>query len=154
MLPENANDVSLTIKTITFWKVHFSIRSAGHSPNPTFSSITSPGILIDLKYLNTLTLSPDESLVSIGPGLKWGEVYAALDPHGISIVGGRIPQVGVGGLILGGGLSHFSGKYGLAADNVVDFEIVLGEGRVVDANERENEDLFWGLKGGGANFGT
>ena len=61
--------------------------------------------------------------------------------------------MGVGGLILGGGFFHFSGEYGLAADNVKNFEAVLADGRVVNANAQQHTDLFWALKGGGPNFG-
>ena len=68
------------------------------------------------------------------------------------MIGGRIPSVGVGGLILGGGFFHFSGEYGLAADNVKNFEAVLADGRVVNANAQQHTDLFWALKGGGPNF--
>jgi FAD/FMN-containing dehydrogenase len=153
ILPHNANDVSLTIKTIKFWKVKFAIRSGGHSPNPGWSSIGEPGMLVDLQLMDKISVSDDKKVASLGPGGNWGEVYEALDTHRVSVVGGRIPQVGVGGLILGGGLSHFSGKYGLAADNVKNFEIVLADGSIVDANATSNSDLFWALKGGGPNFG-
>jgi FAD/FMN-containing dehydrogenase len=98
----NKNDVSLAVKTIQFLKIKFATRSGGHSPNPGWSSIGEPGILIDLQKLNQLTVSADKKVTSIGPGKRWGEVYEALDPYGISVIGGRIPQVGVGGLILGG----------------------------------------------------
>lgn len=154
VFPENAKDVALVIKTVKFWKVRFAVRSGGHSPNPGWSSISEPGVLIDLRHLNEIRVNPDKTIVSIGPGKRWGEVYEALDPYGISVVGGRIPQVGVGGLILGGGLSHFSGKYGLAADNVKNFEVVVADGKVVDASATANSDLFWALKGGGPNFGS
>jgi FAD/FMN-containing dehydrogenase len=153
VLAENKNDISLTLKTINFLKIKFAIRSGGHSPNPGWSSISEPGILIDLQRLNEMSVSTDKKVATIGPGKRWGEVYEALDPHGLSVVGGRIPQVGVGGLILGGGFFHFSGKYGLAADNVKNFEVVLADGSIVDANVASNDDLFWALKGGGPNFG-
>lgn len=102
VLAQNKNDVSLALLTVNFLKLTFATRSGGHSPNPGFSSIGQPGILIDLQNLNQLTLSSDKKSVTIGPGKRWGEVYDALDPYGVSVIGGRIPQVGVGGLILGG----------------------------------------------------
>jgi FAD/FMN-containing dehydrogenase len=152
-LAENKNDVSLALKTIKFLKIKFAIRSGGHSPNPGWSSIGEPGILIDLQRLNEMSVSADKKVATIGPGKKWGDVYEALDPYGLSVVGGRISQVGVGGLILGGGFFHFSSKYGLAADNVKNFELVLADGSIVNANAVSNNDLFWALKGGGPNFG-
>ncbi|KAH3948470.1 hypothetical protein HBI56_121770 [Parastagonospora nodorum] len=153
ILAESKNDVSIALKTIKFFGLKFAARSGGHSPNPGWSSIGEAGILIDLQKLNAISLSADKKVATIGPGKRWGEVYEALDPHELSVVGGRIPQVGVGGLILGGGFFHFSGKYGLAADNVKNFEVVLANGEVVDANAQSNSDLFWALKGGGSNFG-
>lgn len=100
--PQNKGDVSLTLKTINFFKLQFAIRSGGHSPNPGWSSVNEPGILVDLQKLNEITLSADKKVVRLGPGGRWGAVYEALDPHQLSVIGGRIPQVGVAGLILGG----------------------------------------------------
>ena len=93
--------------------------------------------------MDQLSVSSDKSVVSLGPGLRWGAVYDALDPYGVSVIGGRIPHVGVAGLILGGsksrksstsivltqihpgGFFHFSGEYGLAADNAKNFEVLV-----------------------------
>jgi hypothetical protein len=71
----------------------------------------------------------------------------------VTVIGGRAPTVGVGGLILGGGYFHFSPEFGLAADNVKTFEVVLADGSIVQASACKNSDLFWALKGGGPNFG-
>ncbi|MCJ1405575.1 hypothetical protein MMC11_008803 [Xylographa trunciseda] len=153
IIPSNEQAVSISLLIINFFKVKFSIRSGGHSPNPGWSSIGQQGILIDMQKLNQITLSSDHTVASLGPGGRWGDVYQALDPYGLSVIGGRIPHVGVGGLILGGGYFHFSAKYGLAADNVKNFEIVLANGTITNANLQQNTDLFWALKGGGPNFG-
>ena len=153
ILPNNARDVSKSLLIISFLETKFSIRSGGHSPNPGFSSIGQPGILIDMQRLNQITLSLDQNTTSLGPGARWGDVYATLDPFGLSVVGGRIPTVGVGGLLLGGGYFHFSARYGLATDNVQNIEIVLSNGTITNANLQQNADLFWALKGGGPNFG-
>lgn len=143
----------MALKTIKFLKLKFATRSGGHSPNPGWSSIGEGGILLDLQKLNAISVSDDKKVASIGPGQRWGKVYETLDAYELSVIGGRIPQVGVGGLILGGGFFHFSGRYGLAADNVKNFEVVLADGSVVNANAGSNSDLFWALKGGGPNFG-
>ena len=71
-------------------------------PNPGFSNINKSGILIDLQKMNQITLSDDRATASLGPGGRWGEVIEALDPYGVSVIGGRIPNVGVAGVILGG----------------------------------------------------
>jgi FAD/FMN-containing dehydrogenase len=71
------------------------MRSGGHSPNPGFASIDEPSILIDLQKLNQIKIREDTSYVSIYPRARWGEVYAALDTQKMSVVGGRVPDVGV-----------------------------------------------------------
>ncbi|KAH8647546.1 putative 6-hydroxy-D-nicotine oxidase [Tricladium varicosporioides] len=153
VLPKTAQAVSTTLKIVNFFQVKFAVRSGGHSPNPGWSSINQPGVLIDLQRLNQITVNADKTVASVGPGGRWGDVYAALDPHNVSVIGGRIPSVGIGGLILGGGYFYFSSQYGLAADNVKNFEIVIADGTIVHANSQQNSDLFWALKGGGPNFG-
>ena len=107
-----------------------------------------------MSHLNHVTLSTDGKIASVGPGLRWGEVTAALEAKGAAVAGGRDPSVGVGGLLLGGGYHYTSGAYGLAADNVHNFEIVLGDGSIQNVNAAQNPDLFWALKGGGPNFGV
>ncbi|TVY40960.1 Bifunctional solanapyrone synthase [Lachnellula cervina] len=151
--PSNTNDVSNAVKIISYFQVKFAVRSGGHSPNPGFSSIGQGGVLLDLQKLDQIVLSSDKSVASLGPGGRWGDVISTLDAQGATVIGGRIPDVGVGGLILGGGFSHYSGEFGLAADNVKNFEIVLADGTVTAANAALNSDLFWALKGGGPNFG-
>lgn len=87
----------------------FAVRSGGHSPNPGWASITQSGILIDLSALNNITVSEDKSTITVGPGQRWGDVYDFLDSYGVGVIGGRIPHVGVGGLILGGELNPSNG---------------------------------------------
>jgi FAD/FMN-containing dehydrogenase len=94
--------VSNSLKIISFFQTKFAIRSGGHSPNPGFSSIGQGGILLDLQRLNQVVLSSDKTVASLGPGGRWGDAIATLDAEGATVIGGRIPHVGVGGLILGG----------------------------------------------------
>ncbi|RYP06146.1 hypothetical protein DL764_003322 [Monosporascus ibericus] len=132
--------------------VPFAIRSGGHSAAPDAANIDE-GILIDLSGFNEVEYDASRNVAVVGSGLRWREVYSQLDQFNVTVVGGRVLDVGVGGLILGGGVSYLSGLYGLACDNVVNFEVVLADRSVVDANETHHADLFWGLKGGGNNFG-
>lgn len=90
---------------------------------------------------------------SIGPGGRWREVYAELHKHGRIVAGGREGNVGVAGLILGGGNTFLTARRGFACDNVVEFEVVLADGRIVRAGRDENSDLYRALKGGSVNFG-
>ncbi|KAK6062797.1 Bifunctional solanapyrone synthase 4 [Seiridium cupressi] len=143
--PQDAEAVSTTIGIISFYQVKFAVRSGGHSPNPSWSSVGQDGILVSLDQLKDITLSGDGTYASVGPGAHWGDVYISLDPHEAVVVGGRDPSPGVGGLILGGitPLHH----------NLLWCIIVLSDGSIVDASVDSNPDLFWALKGGGPNFG-
>jgi FAD/FMN-containing dehydrogenase len=96
------SDVAVALKIVTYTQSKFAIRSGGHNPNSGFAGVNESGIVIDLSNLNSISLSPDLSSVSVGPGAHWGDVYAYLDPYNVSAVGGRNPPVGVGGLLLGG----------------------------------------------------
>lgn len=100
--PKSADALSVAIRIISVLQVKFAVRSGGHSPNPGFSSIDQSGILIDMANLASINLSKDKKVASVGPGARWGDVYAALDPDEAVVIGGRFPDVGVGGLILGG----------------------------------------------------
>ncbi|KAF2192782.1 hypothetical protein K469DRAFT_717376 [Zopfia rhizophila CBS 207.26] len=91
--------------------------------------------------------------VRVGPGIRWEDVHEALKDTGVTAVGGRIGAVGVGGYVLGGGLSFLSTKYGWAANNIVEFEVVLANATIVTVSETSHPDLFLALKGGGNNFG-
>ncbi|KAK7753978.1 hypothetical protein SLS62_004077 [Diatrype stigma] len=151
--PEDAQDVSKVMKIVKHFKIRFAVRSGGHSPNPGWSSVESTGVLIDLQRLNQVVLSSDKALASLGPGGRWGEVIKTLDNQGATVIGARGPGVGVAGTILGGGLFHLT-EFGLGADNVKNFEVVLADGTIINANSEQNSDLFWALKGGGPNFGV
>ena len=120
--PSSAADVSKAMQIMTFTGATYSVRSGGHNPNPGWAS-NNGGVLIDLGNMNDFTLSSDGSYVSVGPGNRWKRVYEDLSKSNKSVVGGRVTDVGVGGYLLGGGLSHFSSQYGMAATNVRNFEV-------------------------------
>jgi hypothetical protein len=121
-------------------------------PIPGYAN-TNGGVLIGLTNLNEIQLSSDSSKVSIGPGVRWEDVYDYLEPHGLIALGGRVGNVGVPGLLLGGGISFYSNQYGFAADNVIAYEVVLADGEIVTATASHYSDLHWALKGGGNSFG-
>jgi FAD binding domain-containing protein len=153
VLPTSAEDVSKALKILTSRGSLFTVKSGGHTTFPGGSSIQN-GVTIDLGALDNIVVSQDRTMASIGPGLRWIDVSRALDPIGLTAVGGRSANVGVSGLILGGGISYLSGRHGLACDNVRNFQVVLASGDIVDANPAENQDLYWALRGGGgASFG-
>ncbi|KAF4997429.1 hypothetical protein FGRMN_3793 [Fusarium graminum] len=146
--PRTTKDVSAIIKTLTKRNAAFSVKSGGHTAFAGGSN-AADGITIDLKHLNHISISVDRKTVSVGPGNKWINVSEVLDAQGLAVVAGRAADVGVSGLILGGGISYFSGQRGWACDNVRNFEVVVASGEIVNASPNTNTDLYWALRGGG-----
>lgn len=109
------------------------------------------GVTIDLGGLKLVNTTG--SITSVGGGASWEDVYPKLDLLRLGVAGGRNSGVGVGGLITGGGNGYFGPLYGFVCDGVINFEVVLGSGRITYANAHENTDLYRALKGGSNNFG-
>ena len=127
------------------------VRSGGHSVAGL--SICADGILIDLSGLKRIEVDATARTARAGGGVLWGEFDAVTQQHGLHTPGGRVTTTGVGGFTTGGGYGWTSSKHGLTCDNLLSAEVVLADGRVVTASEHENADLFWGIRGGGGNFG-
>lgn len=123
-------------------------------PVPGANGVSSPeGVLISTLHLNTRELVEGDSVARIGPGQSWARVYEFVNSRGRAVAGGRFSPVGVGGLLLGGGVNFFGPQVGWSASTVRNYEIVLADGSVVEANATSRPDLFWALKGGSNNFG-
>lgn len=120
--PTSNKDVSIIVLLSRLTNCQFAARSGGHAAFEGASNIAG-AISIWFKDMNEITLNEDKSVVSVGPGNLWGQVYEALEPHGLAAVGGRASSIGVGGFILGGGISFYSNLYGWALDNVRSFEV-------------------------------
>ncbi|KAK8076228.1 hypothetical protein PG994_003500 [Apiospora phragmitis] len=141
------------MRVLTANKCPFGMRGGGHMVFAGSSSADHE-VTIDLGYMNHSTYDPETKLASLRPGGTWAEVYGTLGPHGVTATGARSNLAGVGGFLLGGGNSLHSTAYGWAYQNVENFEVVLGNGSVVNADRDRNRDLWLGLRGGGlANFG-
>ncbi|TID24073.1 hypothetical protein E2P81_ATG02377 [Venturia nashicola] len=153
VLPRSSQDVSTAIRALSGSTCKFAIRSGGHNPSIGSSNIKD-GITLDLSFMKQVQVSPDRLSVDIGPGNRWEDVYKKLDSQSIGTSGGRFASVGVGGLVTGGGISFFSRERGFVCDNVLEFEVVLSDGSIVNANKDTNSDLWRALKGGSANFGV
>lgn len=130
----------------------FAVKSGGHMPFAGANNIDG-GVVLDLSRIDSTHLSADRKTVSIGPGSTWQAAANKLDGTGIGIPTGRCPSTAVGGVTLGGGISFFAPKIGFAADNVLNYEVVLASGAVVNANATSNPDLWTALKGSGGNLG-
>ncbi|TCO24517.1 FAD/FMN-containing dehydrogenase [Kribbella steppae] len=150
--PKSVGDVQAAVRFAAGAGLALSVRGGGHA-FPGFGT-NDGGVVIDLGQLATVEVIDDERhLVRIGGGAIWGDVAAALAPHGLAISSGDTKSVGVGGLTLTGGIGWKVRKYGLALDNLVAAEVVTAAGEVVRADAAENPELFWALRGGGGNFG-
>lgn len=123
MHPSTASDVAQALAIISKVKdCKFAIKGQGHAPAAGFANIDG-GVTIDMTGLNSTTLNDGHSVAHVGAGAAWLTVYKYLDQYNVSIAGGRNGLVGVGGLLVGGGISHFSPRVGWACDNVVNFEV-------------------------------
>ena len=94
--------MAVALRIITFTHCGFAVRSGGHNANPNTSSIGETGIVLDLSEMNTIELSSEGDIVSLGPGATWDKVYEELEQHKLTVPGGRLAGIGVGGLITGG----------------------------------------------------
>ncbi|KAL5435500.1 hypothetical protein PMIN06_011065 [Paraphaeosphaeria minitans] len=156
-VPSSPQQLTDAVPMMARNNVPFSIRSGGHMPVPGHASVDGDGVLIGTTRLTGLRLVPlpnefEVPYLAAGAAHTWKDIYEYLAPHDLTAVGGRVLGVG-SSLILGGGISFLSGKYGFAANNVVNFEVLLASGEIVSANHRSHPDLFWALKGGSNNFG-
>ncbi|KAJ7704950.1 FAD binding domain-containing protein [Mycena rosella] len=154
-LPNTADEVASALGILSSCQAEFAVRGGGHMNFPGSNNIDN-GVLLALNNLNNITVNANgnESTFTVGPGNRWFEVYAALEPFGLYAIGGRLKTIGVSGLSLIGGFHYFINKYGFAMDNIVQYDVVLGNGTQVVANNATNPDLFWALKGGANNFGV
>ncbi|KAF4636553.1 hypothetical protein G7Y89_g1531 [Cudoniella acicularis] len=151
--PRNEKDVSLIMIVISILQTKFAVRSGGHLVAPGYNGVGSDGVLIALQNLNRLAMSADTKTLTVGPGQRWGPVYNFASTYNVTVLGGREPTVGVGGLLLLGGLSLFYNTYGTSMSRISRYGVVLPNGRILNATSTENSDLFHALKGGITNFG-
>jgi len=111
------------------------------------------GLVIDLSAMKGIDVDPVARRARVQGGVTWGELDRETQIFGLATPGGNVSTTGVGGLTLGGGMGHLRNRYGLSVDNLLSVDVVTADGGFVRASETENEDLFWGVRGGGGNFG-
>lgn len=129
-----------------------SVYGGGHGV--TGSAVVDAGICVDLRGMKGITVDAPARVVRVEGGVVWGELDAATQAHGLAVTGGRASTTGVGGLALGSGSGWLERALGFTCDNLLAAEVVTADGREVRASEEEHPDLFWGLRGGGGNFGV
>ncbi|KFY05073.1 hypothetical protein O988_00289 [Pseudogymnoascus sp. VKM F-3808] len=150
--PSSAQDVSDGIKIIDETAEKFAIRGGGHMGIKGANNIDD-GILMVMSNLTHMSVSADKKTLSVGPGYRFGDVYPFLQNYGLTVGGARLGPVGVPGLLLAGGVNFYGNQFGFSADQVTRYEVVLADGKIVEATKKTNADLFWALKGGSSNFG-
>lgn len=145
--PTTAEEVAAAVRAAVDANLPVAVRSGGHGSLP-----ATDGVVIDLAEFDGVEVL-DDGLVRVGTGAHWGDVAAALAPHGLGITSGDTLDVGVGGLALGGGIGWLARTHGLTVDLVREIEVVTAAGAVLTVNADSHPDLFWALRGGGGNFG-
>jgi FAD/FMN-containing dehydrogenase len=128
-----------------------SVRGGDHSAAGT--ALCDGGLTIDLSSMKGIRVDPGKRTARAEGGTRWGEFDRETQAFGLATTGGTNSDTGIAGLTLGGGLGWLAGKYGLACDNLLAADVVTADGRLLTASASENEDLFWGLRGGSGNFG-
>jgi FAD/FMN-containing dehydrogenase len=147
----DADDVVAAVGLARDHDLPLSVYGGGHGV--TGSAVVDAGICVDMRGMKGIDVDPDARTVRADAGLTWGELDAATQEHGLAVTGGRMSDTGVAGLTLGSGSGWLERKLGFTCDNLVAAEVVTADGRKVTASQDENADLFWGLRGGGGNFG-
>ncbi len=147
-----SSDVAAAIAFARESSLEVSVRGGGHGVAG--RAVTDGGLMIDLSLMRKNEVDPLTRTARAQGGVTWGEFNDATAEHGLATTGGVISTTGIAGLTLGGGFGYLMGKHGMAADNLLFAEVVTAAGDVVTANAEEHADLFWALRGAGANFGV
>ena len=150
--PIDVSDVQAAIHRARTSGAAVAIRGGGHSV-PGFGT-ADDALVIDLGGMRAVDVDASARTARAQGGATWADFNAATHAHGLATTGGVVSTTGVGGLTLGGGIGYLARSAGLSIDNLVSAEVVTADGRVLTANERENEGLFWAIRGGGGNFGV
>ncbi|MGH2418195.1 MAG: FAD-binding oxidoreductase [Candidatus Limnocylindria bacterium] len=150
--PTDAAGVARAIRLARDEGLEIGVKCGGHSV--TGQAVPEGGLMIDLSAMGSVRVEADARRAWVGGGAELGALDRATQPFGLATTAGNVSHTGVGGLTLGGGMGWLARRFGLACDNVESFEVVTADGSVLRASASENTDLFWGLRGGGGNFGV
>ena len=146
-----ADDVVEAVRFAGEHELPVSVRGGGHSVAG--HAVCDEGVMIDLSLMKAIRVDPGARTARAAGGVLWRELDAATQQHGLATTGGIISHTGIGGLTLGGGLGHLMRKHGLTVDNLRAVELVTAAGERLRVDAGSERELFWGLRGGGGNFG-
>ena len=150
-----AEQVADVIAAVNFARdagLELAVRGGGHSA-PGFGTCDG-GLVIDMSPMRHVHVDAKAKTASAGGGATWGDFNYATHAYGLATTGGIVSTTGIAGLTLGGGIGYLTRGYGLSLDNLVSVDVVTADGRALTASKDEHADLFWGLRGGGGNFGV
>jgi FAD binding domain/Berberine and berberine like len=150
-----AADASDVVRCINFARGHsipLSVRGGGHSVAG--HAVCDDGVMLDMSGMKAVRVDPETRTARAEPGLTLGEFDRSTHAFGLATTLGLVSVTGIAGLTLGGGLGWLNGRYGLACDNLISAEVATADGQLLRASAQENGDLFWGIRGGGGNFGV
>ncbi len=150
-LCETTGDVSNAVVFARRHGVPLSVRGCGH--NIAGTAVCDGGLMISLARMSEVTVDPDSRRVRVGPGASWGDVDRATEPHGLVVHGGVVSTTGVAGFTVGGGFGWLTRKWGYSSDSLISATVVTADGQIWQANLDAEPELFWGIRGGGGNFG-
>lgn len=152
MRPNSAEDLATTLRFARDNRVDLAVKGGGHSTDT--SSSSNGGILIDLGSMRQVNVDPIKSTVTAQGGALWKDVNDTAALFGLAVVCGTVSQTGVGGLTLRGGCGYLTPRYGLVLDNLLSAKVVTADGQILNASANEHPDLFWAVRGAGANIGV
>jgi len=150
--PTGAADVADAVRFAREHELLFAVKGGGH--NIAGTAVCNGGLMLDLSRLKGVHVDPATGNTRVQPGCVWGDVDRETQPHGLAVPNGYISTTGVAGLTLGGGFGWTTRSYGLTSDNLLAADVITADGTAVRASADQHPDLFWGLRGGGGNFGV
>ena len=147
--------VADVIQAVNFARTHqllAAVRGGGH--NVAGNAVCHGGLMIDLSVMNSVRVDPERRTARAETGATWGDFDRETQAFGLATTGGQISTTGIAGVTLGGGWGHLARRFGLASDNMISADIVTASGDFLTVSATRHPDLFWGLRGGGGNFGV